>query len=205
VRSLRKPTIAAWAVNQLTRSDRKRVEELVEAGRALRKLEAKLLEGRAGAEDLRTAADRERKLTEDLVAEAGELLREQEGEARAGVLDRVSETLQAAALEPELETEILRGTLTREQRAAGVGALAGEPPTEKRRKRAPAKKRSAEARRAERTASRRVERAETARERAAGRLEQAREAMRERESELAEAEDELRDATAALEKAKRQD
>jgi hypothetical protein len=205
VRGLRKPTAAAWAVNQLSRRDPQGIGELIEAGRALRRLESELLEGRADAEALRAAAARERELAEGLVAEAQELLAERGGKVGGAVVDRVSETLRAAAMDPEVEADVRQGTLTREQRAASVGVLApdaaAQRPRPSRAKRS--RERTAEARRAERSAARRVERAESARERAAGRLERARETMRERERELEAAEDELTDAAAELERAKR--
>ena len=207
MRGLRKPTAAAWAVNQLSRRDPKRIEALIEAGRELRRLESELLEGRAGAEALRAAAGRERELAEALVEEARELLGERGGKAGSSVIDRVSETLQAAAVDPEVEAPVRRGTLTREQRAAGVGVLAADVSVRERTppRKAPSRERSAEARRAERAAARGLERAESARARAAERRDRTREAMREREQELDAAEGELEAARAALEKAKRQD
>jgi hypothetical protein len=199
--------VAAWTVNQLSRRDPRRIKELIEAGRAMRRLESELLAGRADADAMRTAAERERELAAALVEEARALLDEQGARAGTTVLDRVSETLQAAAVDPGVEADVRSGTLTREQRAASVGALEVEEPAPRRSpsRAAPSRERSAEARRAERTAGRRVARAEAARTRATERLERAREAMRERERELEAAERELEEASAALERARRED
>lgn len=47
VARLRKPSVAAWAVNQLVRTQRREVDQLFAAGDALREAQAGLLAGRA--------------------------------------------------------------------------------------------------------------------------------------------------------------
>src|SRR5881397_1852612 len=61
IRALRRPSVIAWAINLATRSDRELVEELLEAGRALRAEQQRALSGSA-AEGLREAAERRRQI-----------------------------------------------------------------------------------------------------------------------------------------------
>src|SRR6201994_219112 len=53
VAALRKPSVAAWAVNQLIRTQRREVDSLFAAGDALREAQADVLAGSAVAGDLR--------------------------------------------------------------------------------------------------------------------------------------------------------
>ncbi len=55
-----KPSVAAWAVNQLVRTQRKPVAELLEAGDGLRSAQDDVLAGRGDARSLRAAVERER-------------------------------------------------------------------------------------------------------------------------------------------------
>ena len=82
VKALRKPTVAAWALNQLSRSRRKELEALLSAGEGLRAAQEELLAGgdRAGFQE---AAARERDLVAKLAAEATALASEA-GERGAG-------------------------------------------------------------------------------------------------------------------------
>jgi len=66
VAALRKPSVAAWAVNQLVRTQGKGVAELFEAGDALRAAHDQVLAGSADAGSLRTAVARERAAVEAL-------------------------------------------------------------------------------------------------------------------------------------------
>src|SRR3954471_21236221 len=68
VKKLRKPALSAWAVNQLQRSEAKRVDGLLAAGAALRKAKS--------GDALRDASHDEREAVDDLAERAVELLRE---------------------------------------------------------------------------------------------------------------------------------
>src|ERR1044072_1658987 len=57
---LREPSVAAWAVNQLVRTQRAATEELLDAGDALRDAQSDLLSGGGGAQGLRLAGGRAR-------------------------------------------------------------------------------------------------------------------------------------------------
>ena len=67
VAALRKPSVAAWAVNQLVRTQRAAVQELFDAGDALRDAQADLLAGSGDGRALRAAGERERAAVEELV------------------------------------------------------------------------------------------------------------------------------------------
>lgn len=125
VAAVRKPSVAAWAVNQLTRTQRREVEALFAAGDALRDIQAGVLGGTADARDLRAAAERERAAVDALVAIARGLLSSGGLELSAATLERVAETLHAAALDDEACGQVSEGRLVRELRHVGLGAGLG--------------------------------------------------------------------------------
>jgi hypothetical protein len=199
VGALRKPSVAAWAVNQLVRTQRQGVDELFGAGDALRKAHDQVLAGRGDAASLRGAVAREREAVDALTSTARGLLTSQGHELSPTIIERVSDTLHAAALDDDARAQVRGGRLERELKHVGLGMTPGAVPARAPRRKAPAAK--AEPKRdraAEREARRRVERAtralSTARERrdkAARALEEAEEALANAEAELAEAEREL--------------
>jgi hypothetical protein len=128
VAALRKPSVAAWAVNQLIRTQRQAVADLFRAGDALRQAQAEVLAGRAGAAGLRAASERERTSVDALVDAAGGLLSSGGHELGQATLDRVAETLHAAALDQDARGLVGDGRLERELRHVGLGtpgALSG--------------------------------------------------------------------------------
>ena len=125
VGALRKASVAAWAVNQLTRTQRREVEELFAAGDALREVQAGVLAGRADARDLRSAAARERDAVDALLEAARGLLSSGGHELSAATVERVAETLHAAALDDEARTQVSEGRLVRELRHVGLGTGLG--------------------------------------------------------------------------------
>ena len=139
VKALRRPTVAAWAINQLARRRRKDLDALLSAGEELRAAQEELLTGgdRAGFQE---AASRERDLVAKLASDAVTLASEV-GERGTGLREKIAETLHAAALDEETAEELRAGTLTRERDAiGGFGELAGGSPAPPRK---PPKKRSA--------------------------------------------------------------
>ncbi len=229
VASLRKPSVAAWAVNQLVRSQRRAVGELLEAGDALRAAQEDVLAGRGDARSLRAAADRERTAVETLTDAARGLLTSEGHELSPTIVDRVADTLNAAALDDEARDKVREGRLERELRHIGLGAVAsaGAVPTASRGKASPAAvpgrrgpsekaKRAEEeraeeerakalsaARAAEREARRRTDRAERAAKLASDRRDRAAVALSEAEAALGEAEAERREAEDQLRDAER--
>jgi hypothetical protein len=90
VAALRKPTVAAWAVNQLVRTQRKGVGKLFDAGDALREAQTALLGGSGDRDALRKAVARERAAVEALVEVARGLLTSDGHELSTAVAERVA-------------------------------------------------------------------------------------------------------------------
>lgn len=126
----RKPSVAAWAVNQLVRTQGQDIAQLFEAGDAVREAQDEVLSGQSQAGALRAAAERERAAVEQLVSSARGLLTTEGHGLSATVIDRVAETLHAAALEDEARAAVGGGCLTRELRHIGLGVQAGQPKPE---------------------------------------------------------------------------
>ena len=125
VKGLRKPSVAAWALNQLVRRRPKDVDRLLAAGEDLRSAQEELLAGgdRAAFQE---AAAKERDLVAGLSGEAAALASEA-GQGGTGLKEKVAETLHAAALDAETAGELRSGRLVREREAIGgfgVAAMA---------------------------------------------------------------------------------
>ena len=211
VAALRKPSVAAWAVNQLVRTQRKDVSGLFEAGDALRSAQDDVVAGRGDGRALRAAAERERAAVDALTGAARGVLTSEGHELSQTIIDRVADTLNAAALDDDARAQVKHGRLERELRHVGLGvgamgALPAKPPAPARPKRPSADRAAeeqaereraearAEARATEREARRRLERAERAHNAAAERRERAAKALEEAEAELSDAEAELEEA-----------
>ncbi len=126
VAALRKPSVAAWAVNQLVRTQGDAVRELFDAGDGLRDAQGDLLAGRGDGRTLRAANERERDAVDALVEAARGLLSSDGHELSPAVVERVSDTLHAAALDAAAREQVRDGRLERELRHAGLGL--GESP-----------------------------------------------------------------------------
>lgn len=126
VKRLRKPSVAAWALNQLARRRPKDLDRLLAAGEDLRSAQEELLAGgdRAAFQE---AATKERELVAGLSGEAAALASEA-GQGGTGLQEKVAETLHAAALDAETAEELRSGRLVREREAiGGFGAMAAPP------------------------------------------------------------------------------
>jgi hypothetical protein len=205
--ALRKPSVAAWAVNQLVRTQGAAVAELFEAGDALRKAHERVLSGRGEGGTLRAALERERAAVETLIGAARGLLSTNGHELSEAVIERVADTLHAAALDDDARKEVQRATLVRELRHVGLGLAGGTPAARPARRRAPNEKakarRQAQAtesgarRRAER-AARAAQEAQVRRDRALDALQAAEEALSRLLAEAQQAADEHRRAQERL-------
>jgi hypothetical protein len=80
-----------------------------------------VLASRGGGPALRTAAERERTAVDELVKAARGLLTSDGHELSAATLDRVGETLHAAALDDDAQQVVRGGRLERELRHVGFG------------------------------------------------------------------------------------
>jgi exonuclease VII small subunit len=142
VKQLRKPTVAAWTINQLARQERRDIDLLLDAGHRLREAHEQVLAGEDPGR-LTEARRAERDALNALHKAARRILADT-GRSEA-TLTRVIETLQAAAVSVEGRELLARGRLTGELEATGfdlLAPLAGEAPakrTRRRRKPAPAR------------------------------------------------------------------
>jgi hypothetical protein len=198
VRGLKKPSLPAWAANHLARAEPALVRELIDAGAQLRNVQQGALAGRESQAAVTEAAARERDALRALVAAARSALGRR---ATPQLLDRLSQTLRAAAVDPRIAPLLETGRLTEDVRAVGFGPLEAVAPHRRRRPdaelkaarervkelRAEARRLSAEAQQAEKAAA-------DAERDAARRRDEA--AARRREADRAATE--LSDAEAAL-------
>jgi hypothetical protein len=196
---LPKPTIAAWAINQLARRERAGIDALLEAGTKLLDAQRASLEGR-GREEL----DQARVLVDEsvaaLVVSASRLL---EGRASDATLARIEGTLRVAPLSPEGRERLSRGTFTAEMQSTGwdlleglAAALPARAPGSARSTRGATVRPPKASPRADRTSERAAEKAAVSRQREAAR------ALREAEREQARVRRELEAADARVEKAR---
>jgi hypothetical protein len=129
IRALRKPATVAWVANQLARSEPKQVAALLETGERIRETQQRTLAGDATAEELADATNAERAAIRSLLTSARAALGDR---GTAAVLDRLGQTLRAAAID-ELGRELLeRGRLTEELKAVGFGPLEAVKPSRRR-------------------------------------------------------------------------
>ena len=204
VKALRKPTVPAWAVNQLARRERMRLRSLLTAGERLRGAHEELLRG-GPPEAVQRAREDERKAIAELAGAAATLLEQGGNPASEATLDRVRDTLHAAAVDEEVGRRVREGRLEKEAEATGFG-FEGLPS-------APAAKRAAGKGPAKET-KRERERKEAAREKqraAEERLRDARTALKEAERaaesqarELRRVEEAVRSRRADVERAERE-
>src|ERR1051326_4902051 len=135
VRTLRKPSVAVWTVNQLARRHAEEIERLVESGNQLRRAQAKALRG-TGAAEVREATAAERASLLRVTRLAEELLTGEGRASTAATLERIASTLHAAAVEPDAASVLAAGRLPDEVESSGFAALAAiaPPPSATRRR-----------------------------------------------------------------------
>ena len=223
VAALRKPSVAAWAVNQLIRTQARSVKDLFDAGDALRRAHEQAASGRGDAQALRKATQEERAAVDTLIEAARGLLTSDGHELSPSVIDRVAETLRAAALDPDARAQVGDGRLERELRHVGLGFLGDTGPAapapapkgtapapkgkqDQERKAAEARERERaqalkDARATEKDARRELERAQKAADSAQARRDKAAAALDDLERELTDAQAQAEAATAAHQRA----
>jgi hypothetical protein len=183
VKGLRRPTAAAWVVNQLARTQKKDAKRLVESADALRAAQERVFAGEASPHELAEATEEAAAASRELLAKAPGLLDREGRSPRDATLDKVAETLRATALDDEARAGFGAGRLTREHRASGFG-LAMPPSPPPRSRKAPAKQRpKAKPKSNPKADAKKVERARAALEKARSRHD----AQAERVTELARA------------------
>ena len=119
IRALRKPTAAAWALNQLARSHGDEVRELVSAGEQLRRAQDELLAGGDRAA-FREASKHEQRLVSGLARKTVGIARDSGGAPTEALERRVADTLRAATLDRGVAESLRAGRLVREHAATGL-------------------------------------------------------------------------------------
>jgi hypothetical protein len=124
VRARRRPTVAAWAVNQAAQKRPELVAELLEAGAKLRQAQRRALSGLRDS-GLRAASAERRKLLDRLQAAAADALAEA-GRPAEPHRDAIAATFEAASVDGDAAVAVRSGTLERELPApAGFGEVTG--------------------------------------------------------------------------------
>jgi hypothetical protein len=173
-KELRKPTSAAYAVNQLARRHAGELDAFLGAAAQLRQAQLK-------GGDVRGATQEQRQALQRLLQLAGEY-------ASSPQMDGIRQTLQAAAVDEDAAEQVRAGRLERELEPGGFGSLVTGPAPKQRSGKARPPKRDRKAERAAVAAARQQ-------------VEQARRAVREAEEALERAEDDAARARERLEAA----
>lgn len=111
VKALRKPVVAAWALNQLARRDEAGIGELLEIGGRLREAHRRAISG-GDVEGLREATDERRRIVAELTGKAVAMTEAESGPSSA-LEDAVASTLEAASVDPEAGELLRAGRLTK--------------------------------------------------------------------------------------------
>jgi len=195
IKQLKKPTVPAWAVNQLARRREIDLQRLLRAAEALEAAQTEAVRG-GDQKPFERARRDEREAVRRLRSAAAELLKEAGHPASDQTLERVAKTLRAGAATDEGRRALREGRLGEELEPPGFDALAalagGAAPRrrtraqqEPRRPSEAARRRAAKARGAAEDARREADEAAAALEAAERELERARRAA-ERAAEKAD-------------------
>ncbi|MEV0804253.1 hypothetical protein AB0I34_41630 [Kribbella sp. NPDC050281] len=124
IRALRKPTLAAWLANQLVRADPDGVNELTQLGEQLRQAHVS-----GDGAQLRRLTPRRHSLFQRVVQTARDLARDQGRPVSEQIAQRLTETLDAALVDPGAAQLLRSGQLTSALRHVGFGVVdeTGEP------------------------------------------------------------------------------
>jgi hypothetical protein len=121
IAALRKPSVAAWAVNQLVRTQGKKLRALFAAGDQLARAQTGGGSGPSRVAAMRKASAQQRAALDQLVDAARGLLNADGHPLSTATLDRVIDTLRAAAIHGASREQVSGGCLTQELAFAGLG------------------------------------------------------------------------------------
>jgi len=141
VAKARKPTVSAWALNQLARGRRRDVDLLLDAGHRLRQAQ----EGVVGGAD-RAAYEQAQKTERDAVRRLAQHASELLGGASSQTLAQITSTLRTAAVSEEGRELLARGRFVTPLESEGFAVFGALPPAAPRTrppKTAPASRRQA--------------------------------------------------------------
>jgi hypothetical protein len=138
IRKLKKPSVSAWAANQLARRREVDVRRLLRAGERLERAQRGLVGG-GDQNEFAEAQREEREAVRRLRSEAADILRDEGHPASDATLERLAATLRAAAGTEEGRNMLREGRLTEDLEPLGFAAVEGLVPRARGRKRAPAR------------------------------------------------------------------
>ena len=118
VKALKKPSIAAWAVNLLVRREADQIDQVLALAEALRTA-AESMDG----DELRALTRQRRQLTTALASSARDLAREQDVRLTSAVTDQVEGMLNAAMLDPVAAAVVRSGLVLTAFTSTGVSEL----------------------------------------------------------------------------------
>ena len=122
VKALTKPSVSAWAVNQLHWRHQSDLADLLSAGERFRQAQRAQLSG--GRTDIRSALDDWRAILSTMVACAGDMLRDTGHLPTSDLMQRVSSTLEALSAGAQAQDRSRVGRLTADLSPPGFDALA---------------------------------------------------------------------------------
>lgn len=118
IKALRRPSVAAWAVNLLVRREADQIDQVLELAAGLRAA-AESLDG----EELRALTRQRRQLTAALTSSARSLAREYDVKLSEAVADQVEGILTAAMLDPVAAAVVRSGLVLTAFTATGVSQV----------------------------------------------------------------------------------
>ncbi len=107
---LRKPTVVAWALNQVAARNAKQLEWLIEAEERVRRA----LEKGGGPAEVREATSARHDLIAQIVDAAEKHLQRGGHSSAAGLREKIARSLYGIASDPSVKESILSGTLSKE-------------------------------------------------------------------------------------------
>lgn len=125
VKRLRKPSVAAWALNRVARDHPEAIDGLRDAGGDLRAAQEEALAGDAGR--LRDAGRALADEVDRVAALAGEVLQSAGRPASAAQQEKIVSTLRTAAVDDEAGDALGRGVLVDELESTGFSLLGAGP------------------------------------------------------------------------------
>lgn len=142
IKQLKKPSVPAWAVNQLARRREVDLRRLLRAGEQLEKAQRDAVSG-GDQRAFESARGAERDAVRRLRSEATDLLQAGGHPAGDATLERVTKTLHAGSATEAGRAALREGRLTEELEPQGFDALVGVTPSPRRAKAAPTQNRGA--------------------------------------------------------------
>lgn len=118
IKQLKKPSLAAWAINLLVRRESEQIDQVLVLAESLRAA-AESLDG----DELRTLTRQRRQLTSALSTTAGQLAREYDVRLTASVADQVEGMLTAAMLDPVAAQVVRSGLVVTAFTSTGLSEL----------------------------------------------------------------------------------